>query len=91
MKYLPYFGSESDRGMPILVSYLNLMSFLFQTECDKCVHILLDDMDAMIGNTSGLIASVENIGLGRAAYNRLDVINRTAHDLAVSCEATLLF
>ena len=69
----------------ILVHVFIFLHFVSQ-ECDKCVHILLDDMDAMIGNTSGLLASVENIGLGRAAYNRLDVINKTAHDLAVRIE-----
>jgi hypothetical protein len=51
--------------------------------CDNCVHILLDDIEALQTNVSDLASTLESVSVGMTANNRLEAINNAAITLRV--------
>ena len=49
-------------------------------ECDNCVHILIDDVEALNAEMSGLTANLEGVSAGVSAHNRLKKINETVFE-----------
>lgn len=51
--------------------------------CDSCVHILLDDVEALQRSTTNLSTTLESVSVGMSANNRLEEINQAAINLRV--------
>lgn len=51
--------------------------------CDSCVHILLDDVEALQRSTTNLSITLESVSVGMSANNRLEEINQAAINLRV--------
>ena len=47
------------------------------TECDSCVHLLVDDVELLEHNITTMVRSLENINVGVLAMRRLQRINVT--------------
>lgn len=56
---------------------------MFIAECDNCVHILIDDVEALNAEMSGLTANLEGVSAGVSAHNRLKKINETVFEYRV--------
>ena len=48
------------------------------TECDSCVHLLVDDVELLERNLSSMVRRLDNINVGVLALRRLHHINITA-------------
>ncbi|XP_063440155.1 laminin-like protein epi-1 isoform X2 [Mytilus trossulus] len=46
-------------------------------ECDNCVHILIDDVEALDSELGGLTANLAGVSAGVSAHNRLKRINES--------------
>lgn len=57
---------------------------VFFSECDNCVHILIDDVEALDSELGGLTANLAGVSAGVSAHNRLKRINESAIALGVS-------
>lgn len=68
----------SDIGS--LLCYMFCIYFL---ACDSCVHILLDDVEALQRSTTNLSTTLESVSVGMSANNRLEEINQAAINLRV--------
>lgn len=62
------------------------LSFLiYKSEaCDNCVHILLDDLDFLQRNMTGVGGNLESVSAGVTALRRLEDINSTVVEYKVS-------
>lgn len=59
------------------------ISLFFVPACDSCVHILLDDVEALQRSTTNLSTTLESVSVGMSANNRLEEINKAAINLRV--------
>ncbi|XP_061192514.1 laminin subunit alpha-like [Saccostrea echinata] len=78
-------GDRCDRCLPryILVANKGCQA------CDNCIHILLDDVEALQRNISGLSTTLESVSVGMTANNRLEEINQAAINLRPEVDALL--
>ena len=53
------------------------------TECDYCIHLLLDDLDVLDRNVSTVRRQLADVSVGVAAFNRLAQYNNTVTELRV--------
>ena len=51
------------------------------TECDNCVHLLVDDSEELERNLSSTIRELNSISVGVLAMRRLERINSTIAEL----------
>lgn len=78
-------GDRCDRCLPryILVPNKGCQA------CDSCVHILLDDVEALQRSTTNLSTTLESVSVGMSANNRLEEINQAAINLRPEVDALL--
>lgn len=78
-------GDRCDRCLPryILVPNKGCQA------CDSCVHILLDDVEALQRSTTNLSITLESVSVGMSANNRLEEINQAAINLGPEVDALL--
>ena len=62
----------------VYLEYFNLLS-----ECDQCVTLLLDDIEAMYFDAGDMIDDLTSISVGVTAIRRLKKINDTVTELQV--------
>lgn len=51
------------------------------SECDNCVHLLVDDVEILEYNVSSMKLELESVSVGVLAVRRLEKINSTVAEL----------
>lgn len=53
------------------------------SECDSCVHLLLDDMDYLHRNITMMMSDLESVSVGVRTVRRLEEIKKAVNELGV--------
>lgn len=67
----------------------NKLCVLFNTECDGCIHLLLDEIDFMEYNLTAMIYELDSVSVGVNTLKRLNKINSTVYELRVCIKSSL--
>ena len=54
---------------------------VMHSECDNCVHLLVDDVEILEYNVSSMKLELESVSVGVLAVRRLEKINSTVAEL----------
>ena len=64
--------------------YPAFMLLLTLSECDYCVHLLIDDLDGLANHVTVVTRTLADVSVGVGAFNQLSHFNETVEMLRVS-------